>query len=89
MANPSADTECKCFILADTNAFLSSVGIGYRDRWRDFGILWCYVVLNGLIATLLYWCLEYQGTVGTKRLRKAVLVGLGGATSKHPGKAQK
>jgi ATP-binding cassette subfamily G (WHITE) protein 2 (PDR) len=53
--NPNATTECEFCVIADTNTFLSSVGIDYRDRWRNFGILWGFVVFNILMAVLLYW----------------------------------
>jgi ATP-binding cassette subfamily G (WHITE) protein 2 (PDR) len=53
--NPNATTECEFCVIADTNTFLSSVGVDYGDRWRNFGILWGYVVFNVLVAVLLYW----------------------------------
>jgi ATP-binding cassette subfamily G (WHITE) protein 2 (PDR) len=53
--NPNATTECEFCVIADTNTFLSSVGVDYGDRWRNFGILWGYVVFNVLMAVLLYW----------------------------------
>jgi len=53
--NPDSMAECEFCVIADTNTFLSSVGIEYGDRWRDFGILWGYVFFNVLMAVLLYW----------------------------------
>jgi ATP-binding cassette subfamily G (WHITE) protein 2 (PDR) len=53
--NPNAASECEFCVIADTNTFLSSVGVDYGDRWRNFGILWAFVVFNMLMAVLLYW----------------------------------
>lgn len=72
LINPSATTECEFCVIADTNTFLSSVGIDYGDRWRNFGILWGYVVFNGLMAVLLYWGFR----VPKKRKEPAVKGGL-------------
>ncbi len=60
--------ECEFCVIADTNTFLSSVGIDYEDRWRNFGILWGFVVFNVLMAVLLYWGLR----VPKKRRQQAV-----------------
>jgi ATP-binding cassette subfamily G (WHITE) protein 2 (PDR) len=55
LTHPTTMTECEFCVIADTNTFLSSVGVDYGDRWRNFGILWRYVVFNVLVAVLLYW----------------------------------
>jgi ABC-type multidrug transport system permease subunit len=68
LSNPNAMMECEFCVIADTNTFLSSVGIDYEDRWRNFGILWGFVVFNVLMAVLLYWGLR----VPKKRRQQAV-----------------
>ena len=55
MLNPDAMKDCLFCSLADTNAFLASVGSEFGDRWRNLGILWGYIVFNIAAALVLYW----------------------------------
>ena len=41
--------------MADTNTFLEALSSKYDDRWRYFGILWVYVLVNVVLAIGLYW----------------------------------
>ncbi|KAI0548730.1 ABC-2 type transporter-domain-containing protein [Xylaria curta] len=47
--------NCVYCPVADTNAYLKSVGIEYGDRWRNFGLLFVYIVFNIFGALFLYW----------------------------------
>jgi len=55
LVNPGATSDCSFCQLTSTNAFLSAVNINYDDRWRNFGIVWVYVVFNVFAALFLYW----------------------------------
>ncbi|KUJ09554.1 putative ABC transporter [Mollisia scopiformis] len=55
LANPSATSDCSYCPLKDTNAFLSLLSSSYDTRWRDFGLLWVYVVVNIALAMFWYW----------------------------------
>ena len=55
LRDPAATTECEFCAIEDTNVFLSSFGISYSNRWRDFGILWAYCVFNICAAIFFYW----------------------------------
>ncbi|KAK1752619.1 putative multidrug resistance ABC transporter [Echria macrotheca] len=46
---------CQYCPVGQTDAFLEVVGIRYEDRWRDFGILWAYILFNALAAVFVYW----------------------------------
>lgn len=48
-------TECGYCQLDSTDQFLSRVHVNWDTRWRDFGLLWVYVVFNIGAAVLLYW----------------------------------
>ena len=74
MTNPNLTTECEFCVIADTNTFLSSVGIEYGDRWQNFGILWGYVVFNVLMAILLYWGVRVPKKRKQEELAKSELV---------------
>lgn len=55
LADPNATQSCQFCSLATTNAFLSSVSSDYDERWRNFGLMWVYVVFNLIAAVALYW----------------------------------
>ena len=50
-----ATGECSFCPVSDTNKYLSGVGAEYGDRWRNFGILWAYIVFNVVAALGVYW----------------------------------
>jgi ABC-type multidrug transport system permease subunit len=55
LSDPDATTGCQFCPVADTNVFLASVSASYSHRWRNFGILWIYVIFNIVAALFLYW----------------------------------
>jgi ABC-type multidrug transport system permease subunit len=76
LTNPTSTTECEFCVIADTNTFLSSVGVDYGERWRNFGILWGYVVFNVLMAVLLYWGVRVPKKRREKRFVEEERVGV-------------
>lgn len=58
MLNPDATSNCSFCPIADTNAFLKLLSIDYADRWRNFGLMWVYVVFNIFAAVGLYWLIR-------------------------------
>jgi ATP-binding cassette subfamily G (WHITE) protein 2 (PDR) len=70
LTNLTATTECEFCVIADTSTFLSSAGVDYGDRWRNFGILWGYVIFNVLVAVLLYWGVRVPKKRREKRFGK-------------------
>lgn len=44
--NPTAQSMCEYFPLATTNEFLDRFQISYHTRWRDFGLIWVYILVN-------------------------------------------
>jgi ABC-type multidrug transport system permease subunit/ABC-type multidrug transport system ATPase subunit len=55
LMNPEATENCSFCSLADTNSYLANVSISYDDRWRNFGIMWAFIVFNIFAALGLYW----------------------------------
>ncbi|KAK4145658.1 ATP-binding cassette transporter PDR5 [Dichotomopilus funicola] len=49
------NTMCSFCTISDTNVYLASVNTSYDDRWRNFGILWAYIIFNIFAALGLYW----------------------------------
>jgi hypothetical protein len=66
LTNSSAVENCEFCAMADTNTFLEALSSNYDDRWRNFGILWVYVLVNVVLAIGLYWLVRVPKK-GTKQ----------------------
>lgn len=53
--NANATENCELCSIATTNEVLASVSVFYTDRWRNFGLMWVYIVFNAVAALRLYW----------------------------------
>ena len=53
--NPEATSNCSVCSISDTNVFLAQVHSVYTERWRNFGILWAFVIFNVSAAFFFYW----------------------------------
>ncbi|KAF3168493.1 hypothetical protein TWF225_011796 [Orbilia oligospora] len=47
--------SCRYCQMDGTNAFLVGINSDFSERWRNFGIVWVYVIFNTAIAILFYW----------------------------------
>lgn len=56
LLNPDAQgsDQCQFCSLEYTNQYLSSLSIDFDNRWRDFGLLWVYIVVNTIGAIVFY-----------------------------------
>ncbi|KAL1410781.1 Multidrug resistance protein [Vanrija albida] len=55
LQNPSASSDCAFCPLNETDTFLSAFEIKYAHRWRDFGLVWVYIIVNIVGAIFFYW----------------------------------
>ncbi|RAH69716.1 putative ABC multidrug transporter [Aspergillus aculeatinus CBS 121060] len=57
LLNPDArgSDECNFCSLEYTNQYLAGLNINFANRWRDFGLLWVYIVVNTVGAIAFYW----------------------------------
>ena len=55
LQNPNDTTECHYCALQTSDQFLAGSRIFWGDRWRNFGIVWAYVIFNVFIAVLTYY----------------------------------
>jgi ATP-binding cassette subfamily G (WHITE) protein 2 (PDR) len=55
LEDTNATGTCSFCTVKDTNTFLASINSSYSNRWRNFGIMWVYVIFNIAAALLLYW----------------------------------
>ncbi|KAJ5682612.1 ABC multidrug transporter C [Penicillium macrosclerotiorum] len=55
LQNPNATTECSFCSISSTDTFLASVSSYYKDAWRNFGLMWVYIIANIFLAVFIYW----------------------------------
>lgn len=63
MNNPNDTTACEFCSMQDTNVFLASLSSDYGDAWRNFGILWVYIIFNAGMALFLYWLIRMPKSI--------------------------
>ncbi|GAA6042699.1 hypothetical protein JCM8097_003753 [Rhodosporidiobolus ruineniae] len=69
LLDENATDSCSYCTIRDTNVFLQSVSYDYNNRWRDFGIVWAYIIFNIFAALGLYWLARMPKT--SRKQRKA------------------
>lgn len=70
IANPEDPNTCKFCYINKTNKFLEGVSSNYADRWRNFGILWGFIVFNIFAALFVYWLARMpKKSLGSKSRR--------------------
>ena len=52
---PDAQFNCNYCKIKESNVYLSSISSEYKDRWRNFGIIWVYIAFNIVASLGLYW----------------------------------
>jgi len=58
LLDPGSTDACQFCTLATTDAFLASTSTSYDKRWRNYGIMWAYIVFNLFAALALYWLIR-------------------------------
>ncbi|KAH7159764.1 putative ABC multidrug transporter [Dactylonectria estremocensis] len=53
--NPDADTGCQYCAMASADQYLAGREIYWKDRWRNYGIFWCYYIFNIFGTVALYY----------------------------------
>ncbi|OGE47287.1 hypothetical protein PENARI_c051G08975 [Penicillium arizonense] len=53
--NPNATSSCSYCSMKSTDTFLAQVDSYYSEAWRNFGIMWAYLVFNIVAALGIYW----------------------------------
>ena len=48
-------TTCEFCTANNTNVYLAQLSSQYSTRWRNFGIMWAFVIFNVFAALGLYW----------------------------------
>jgi ABC-type multidrug transport system permease subunit len=63
LLSPNATGTCEYCSLDNTNQFLTQLGgASYSHRWRNFGIMWAFIIFNAVMAVFLYWLVRVPKT---------------------------
>ncbi|KAM6480686.1 ABC-2 type transporter-domain-containing protein [Trichoderma sp. SZMC 28011] len=55
LQNPSSTADCAYCQLSNADQYLAGSEIFWSDRWRNYGIVWAYIVFNIFTAITLYY----------------------------------
>ncbi|ORX90944.1 putative ABC transporter [Basidiobolus meristosporus CBS 931.73] len=55
LLDPNATDSCSFCTISSTDTFLASVSSYYKDAWRNFGLMWVYIIFNIFAAVFIYW----------------------------------
>lgn len=55
LINDNATAKCEFCTAANTNVYLAQLSSQYSTRWRNFGIMWAFIIFNIFGALGLYW----------------------------------
>jgi len=83
LQNPDATTNCQYCALRSSDQFLAGSNIFYSERWRNFGLIWAFVLFNIAVAVITYWAFRVakwrsvskEGKKGSEAKEKSEKVG--------------
>ncbi|GKZ71138.1 hypothetical protein AnigIFM60653_003613 [Aspergillus niger] len=55
LENPNATSDCSFCTISSTDTYLAQVNSYFSDAWRNFGLMWVYIVFNIFAAVFIYW----------------------------------
>ena len=55
LTNPDATSNCQFCQSSNTNSYLAGLNSEYSTRWRNFGIMWAFIIFNVFAALFFYW----------------------------------
>jgi len=64
-------TECSLCQISETNTFLQGVSINPDDAWRNFGLMWVFIVFNVFAACAIYFLARVPKSPKSKHEKKS------------------
>nr|RBR01087.1 hypothetical protein FVER53263_10580 [Fusarium verticillioides] len=58
LSNPESNQTCLYCPIASTDTYLGTLSIRYSERWRNFGLLWAFIVFDVVAALAAYWIIR-------------------------------
>jgi ATP-binding cassette, subfamily G (WHITE), member 2, PDR len=73
LQNPNSTDMCNYCSLRNADQFLAQSRVYYSERWRDWGLVWAYVLFDIALAVLTYYLFRVAvfGKKGEKKGGKA------------------
>lgn len=53
--DPNATIDCQFCPISNTDIFLEQLSLYFSNAWRDFGIMFIFIVFNFIAALFIYW----------------------------------
>lgn len=66
LTNAQATSNCSFCKIATTDAYLKQVASHPQLMWRNFGLMWAYIVFNVAGAVFFYWLVRVPKHSGKK-----------------------
>jgi ATP-binding cassette, subfamily G (WHITE), member 2, PDR len=70
LVDKSSNSTCTYCTIGDSNVFLARVQSHYSERWRNFGLMWVYIIFNVFAALALYWLVRVPKNKKGKKEKK-------------------
>ncbi|RSL99939.1 hypothetical protein CEP52_009463 [Fusarium oligoseptatum] len=68
LQNPDATENCSYCSLTNADQFMAGSNIYNSERWRNFGIVWVYIVFNIFVAVVSYYLFRVKKwNIGKKK----------------------
>ncbi|VTT76298.1 unnamed protein product [Fusarium fujikuroi] len=58
LSNPGSNQTCLYCPIASTDTYLGTLSIRYSERWRNFGLLWAFILFDVVAALVAYWLIR-------------------------------
>lgn len=71
LKDANAMIDCQLCPSSSTNAYLGRINIEFGNAWRDFGLVWVYIVFNIAAAMGIYWLARVPKKANTEKVKKA------------------
>ncbi|KAL1899890.1 hypothetical protein Sste5346_002756 [Sporothrix stenoceras] len=55
LQNPDDTSDCRYCQISVADTYLAQSNIYYNTRWRDFGLIWAYILFNIAVAIITYY----------------------------------
>jgi ATP-binding cassette, subfamily G (WHITE), member 2, PDR len=68
--NKNATSDCQFCSVSDTNVFLASVNSYYSERWRNFGLMFVFIIINIFGAIGMYWLVRVPKKAKKEKVEK-------------------
>ncbi|PLB48341.1 pleiotropic drug resistance protein, ABC superfamily [Aspergillus steynii IBT 23096] len=65
--NPQSTSDCSFCAISKTDTFLAGVHSDFNEAWRNFGLMWVYIVFNIFGAVFIYWLARVPKVKKTKK----------------------